>query len=229
MHLDLTGQLKQKNELHIKILPVPKKQAVQEGRWQAASSVKPAVSYGWDFHPRLIPSGIWDETGLEIRQAFHMEDVTLFYVLNELLTAADITVEVNGSMVEGCNLFFRFLDDQGRVLYSDHCSAGTRGGSFTFRLDVPRLWWPHDHGRPYLYCHEVDLADSSGNLLQTLRGKMGFRRVKLVMNHGGWDEPRDFPKTRSVAPVQLEINGKRIFCKGSNWVPPEIFPGIYQH
>ena len=26
---------------------------------------KPAVSYGWDFHPRLIPLGIWDETYIE--------------------------------------------------------------------------------------------------------------------------------------------------------------------
>ncbi len=38
--------------------------------------------------------------------------------------------------------------------------------------------------------------------------------------------PSDFPRTRSVVPIQLEINKRQIFCKGSNWVNPEIFPGI---
>ena len=46
------------------------------------------------------------------------------------------------------------------------------------------------------------------------------------MNEGAWIEPQGFPKSRSVAPIQLEINGRKIFCKGTNWVNPEIFPGI---
>ena len=29
----------------------------------------------------------------------------------------------------------------------------------------------------------------------------------------------------SVAPAQIELNGRKIFAKGSNWVNPEIFPG----
>ena len=29
-----------------------------------------------------------------------------------------------------------------------------------------------------------------------------------------------------MAPIQLEINGRQVFCKGTNWVNPEIFPGI---
>lgn len=46
------------------------------------------------------------------------------------------------------------------------------------------------------------------------------------MNEGAWDEPNNFPKTRSVPPAQLELNGHAIFVKGTNWVNPEIFPGI---
>ena len=45
------------------------------------------------------------------------------------------------------------------------------------------------------------------------------------MNEGAWDEPEDFPKGRSVPPAQLELNGRKIFAKGTNWVNPEIFPG----
>jgi len=45
------------------------------------------------------------------------------------------------------------------------------------------------------------------------------------MNEGAWSEPKGFPKTRSAAPAQIELNGRRIFAKGSNWVCPELFPG----
>ena len=54
---------------------------------------------------------------------------------------------------------------------------------------------------------------------------MGFRRVRLVMNEGGWDEPAGFPKTRSISPFQWELNGRKIFIKGSNFVPLDVFPG----
>ncbi len=111
------------------------------------------------------------------------------------------------------------------VIHSDSALAGSDVVRFSFSLDNPHLWWPHDHGSPYLYRYAVELTGQNGNLLQTLSGRSGFRRVKLVMNKGGWDEPRKFPKTRSVAPIQLEINGRQVFCKGTNWVNPEIFPG----
>ena len=45
------------------------------------------------------------------------------------------------------------------------------------------------------------------------------------MNEGTWDEPAQFPKTRSAVPITIELNGKPIFAKGSNWVNPEIFNG----
>ena len=53
---------------------------------------------------------------------------------------------------------------------------------------------------------------------------IGLRRVRLVMNEGRWDEPKDFPKSRSDAPATLEVNGRRLFARGSNWVNAQVFP-----
>jgi beta-mannosidase len=71
----------------------------------------------------------------------------------------------------------------------------------------------------------MKIFNIDGDVVDQHSKKIGFRQVKLVMNEGTWLEPIKFPKTRSVAPITLEINGKRIFAKGANWVPPEIFPG----
>lgn len=224
--LGLDEFLEEKNEILVKIFPVPKKQAEPADLRQASSSVKPAVSYGWDWHPRLIPSGIWDETFLEILPSSHLEDVSLQYVLNDDLSVANLEVEATGQSLEDCKLEFKLFDPEGAVVYQQQVAPGEAGKKFTFSLHNPKLWWPHDHGTPFLYQYAVTLHNARGNRLQTLAGTCGFRRVKLLMNQGGWENPSEFPKTRSVAPIQMEINGRQIFCKGSNWVNPEVFPGI---
>ena len=75
VRLDLTSRLSINNELKIRIFPVPKKHSEPVDRSQAAASVKPAVSYGWDWHPRLVPLGIWDDTFLEIKFDAHIEEL----------------------------------------------------------------------------------------------------------------------------------------------------------
>jgi beta-mannosidase len=76
-----------------------------------------------------------------------------------------------------------------------------------------------------LYTSRYRLLDAQGKELECVEQQIGFRRIRLVMNEGAWSEPKGFPKTRSAAPAQIELNGRRIFAKGSNWVCPELFPG----
>ncbi len=226
VRLDLTGHLKNENELLVMILPIPKKHPFPVDRTQAAASVKPAVSYGWDWHPRLIPSGIWDSTCLEILPASHIKELAVTYVLGDELDEASITVEVTGREMEGCSGTWKLYDPKGELLEAHHFSPGDTSAVLHTSLQRPQLWWPYDQGDQPLYSYRVDLTDRYGAPLQTKEGRIGFRRVRLVMNEGGWSEPRGFPKTRSVVPMQLEINGRKIFCKGTNWVNPEVFPGI---
>ena len=226
VRMDLTSYLENQNELLIKVFSIPKLHKEPADRSQAAASVKPAVSYGWDWHPRLVPLGIWDKTYLEILPGSHVEDVSVQYVLSDQLDLATVRIEVTGRELEGCNVTWRLIDASGSLVELGNLIPGKSGPSLEMIVKNPKLWWPHDHGVPYLYSYSLELWDRFGNLIQTMEGKLGFRRVKLVMNEGAWSETTGFPKTRSVPPIQLEINGRKIFCKGTNWVNPEIFPGI---
>lgn len=226
VRLDLTSSLEVQNELRIKIFPIPKKHGEPNDRNQAAASFKPAVSYGWDWHPRLVPSGIWDRTWLEVLPSSHVEEVSVIYSLNEELDKAFIRVEAEGRELEACRMAWKLKDSTGTLVDMGYLNLYQGKGVLFLELSKPELWWPHDQGDPYLYSYTLEISDKFGNLLQTLEDQIGFRRVKVVMNEGGWAEPQGFPKSRSVAPIQMEINGRQIFCKGSNWVNPEIFPGI---
>jgi beta-mannosidase len=216
--LDLTDMLKENNELKIIISPAPKLHPQPVDRSQASHSVKPAVSYGWDWHPRLIPLGIWDETYLEIQPASFIDDFYVNYTLNKELTKAEIKLEISGRNLKDLPFIWTLKDESGKEVLKSQ-------GKTAIDFPNPQLWWPHDHGKSYLYTSTISLQDNSGKVTQTSESKIGFRRIKLVMNEGAWNEPEGFPKTRSVAPAQLEINGRKIFGKGTNWVNPEIFPG----
>ena len=97
--LNLTEKLMPENTLEVVIFPIPKIPGRPDDRNQAAQSAKPAVSYGWDWHPRLVPSGIWDETGLVVRKEAWLSEVYMNYELSADFTKADILLEVTGNQV----------------------------------------------------------------------------------------------------------------------------------
>jgi beta-mannosidase len=210
--IDLTDRARSGDALEILVFPAPKVRGAADDRTQARHSNKPPVSYGWDFHPRLIPLGIWQETGLEVRPACHVTDVDFRYALSDDFEEAAITVTVSTTEPADAHVSWRLLEPSGRIALSSSVPGA--------RLKRPRLWWPNGEGAPNLYTLEVLL---NGSLTRTR--KVGFRRVRLLMHEGAWQEPSTFPKSRSHPPITLEVNGRVIFARGSNWVCPEIFPG----
>lgn len=198
--------------LEILVYPAPKREGMPDDRTQASDVTKPAVSYGWDWHPRLIPLGLCEHAGFEVRARSHIRHADFAYRLAEDLSAAEITVSVECSD-PGAPCHWRLLDPEGLTAVESRQPEA--------RLDRPRLWWTHDQGAQALYTLEVALSEGD-----FLRRKVGFRRIRLVMHPGAWESGADtFPKSREKPPITLELNGRRIFAKGSNWVCPDIFHG----
>lgn len=221
VELDVTDHAGQ--PLEVRVWPAPKYPLAHRSKAQASRSCKPAVSYGWDWHPRLIPLGIWDEAFVEERPACHLRTAEVKYELAEDCGAVQVWVEAEITEPSpGCRVRWQLRDvEGGNVLASDSSTQAAK----RLPLSHPQLWWPNGQGTAYLYAANVELVDAAGNVIDSYPQKVGFRRVRLVMNEGAWDEPQAFPKSRSTPPVTLEINGRKVFCKGSNWVNPDIFPG----
>lgn len=226
VRLDLTNKLRGKNELSIKIYPVPKLHPFPADRSQAAQSVKPAVSYGWDWHPRLVPSGIWDETGLLVEPETGIRDFEITYTLDNDYDVAHISGRITGNILTSGRYSWIITDPEGKEVLRKEGAFQSDEIALESDLSRIQLWWPYDQGKSNLYNSNLQVWDPKNRLAGQKTQKIGFRTIRLVMNEGAWNEPRILPKTRSVPPIQFEINGRRIFCKGTNWVNPEIFPGM---
>jgi beta-mannosidase len=228
--IDLTDIAARGGELRVSIAPVPKSVTQPADRAQANRSCKPAVSYGWDFHPRLIPSGIWQEAALEVRPRVHLTRAEVFCRLADDFQTACPAPRSRPERVRRREPpqppLARFRPGgERRERHRDALAPGQTTVAQTVALENPDLWWPHDQGTPALYTSQTELLGADGAAVGEVRRRFGVRRVRLVMHPGAWNEPSGFPKSRSVPPITLEINGRRIFAKGANWVSPDIFPG----
>ncbi len=225
--LDITDQIRQGVELEIVIEPAPKRVDAPISRSQADQCCKPAVSYGWDWHPRLIPLGIWDDTYLSIRNDAHIVSAEVIYELSDSLDQVDLNLQVYLNQIDSEELVWRMINPEGETVFEHSCAVVNKKCTIQASIDKPKLWWPHDHGEQPLYTSEVYIYSTreSRSIADHQSQRIGFRRVKLVMHEGAWKEPSKFPKSRSNPPITLEVNGRNVFCKGTNWVHPSIFPG----
>lgn len=208
VELDLTDRLTgMEDVLTVHIYPHPKRKGAPAGtRDEADQSCKPPVCYGWDWNPRLLISGLWDEAYIETRDACYIGNCEVLAFLNDTMDEGrlrfDFTCETP------CEVALYEAD--GKEVY--------RGTESEITVSSPILWWCNGQGTPYLYRWVIR------NGKEERSGKIGFRRLRLVRNTDAKD-PKEFPKSRYDAPATVELNGRRILAKGSNWVNPEVFWG----
>ncbi len=225
--LVLNEYLKELNTFKVVIYPIPIAKGQAEGRSQANLSVKPPVPYGWDWHPRLVPVGIWDETTIRIEPKTQISTFDFTYQLDNDLSQANINIQFNVANSNSNELSYSWslYDANKKIIANEDGEVNKENTIISASINKPSLWWTHDHGTPYLYTTELQIKDTDGKIIDRKSRKVGFRKVELVMNAFSWDEPKVFPKSRSTAPFTLKINNRFVFVKGSNWVHPELFYG----
>ena len=207
LELDLTEDLTGQNDiLTVHIYPHPKSTGGRPNtRDECDQSCKPPLSYGWDFNPRLLNSGMWEEAYLETRGASYIGNCEVRATLSDDLRLGSLTFDFTCELPCKTALY----DAEGRPVYE--------GSDRRITVEDPNLWWCNGQGTPYLYRWEIR------NEYETKSGHLGFRTLRLVQNK----RPRlgSFPKGRYDAPITVELNGRRIFAKGTNWVAPALFWG----
>ena len=214
--LDVTAYAGKTTSLRVTMFPIPKRYPAPANRKQASACCKPPSSYFWDWHPRLVPSGIWKQAHLDIIASGAPRNLEATYRLSEDLSSVTVNAEV--SVYGDGEMTAELIAPNGKTVASQTKQAkhGTLE-SFTLTLADPELWYPRGYGAQPRYTLRVVGAE-------TVERKIGFRRSKLIHNEGARVFEAKFPKGPLPAPMQIEINGVKVFAKGSNWVNTEIFP-----
>ena len=168
---------------------------------------KMACSFGWDWGPTLVTAGMWRPVRLEQWSTARIARVRPLVTVEQGVGVVELAVDVERTRVEAPLTVEATVAGE-RVRAS---VDGTRG---VVRLEVPapRLWWPRGYGEQPLY--EVELTLLHGDsALDVWRRRVGFRRVEL-------DRSADEHGTGFT----FVVNGERLFARGVNWIPDDVFP-----
>ncbi|HWA73438.1 MAG TPA: hypothetical protein VG937_13930 [Polyangiaceae bacterium] len=222
LEIDVSQKLRSgKNELSIHFSSARKVGAERRARYFAQEKLadttvrfderafvrKAQYMFGWDWGPRLISCGIWDKVEL-IQHAGRILSVHA-----RQRHRADGKVELE---------FLSELDGAGEVLHFVEGQKPVRDGE-TLLVENPELWWPAGFGAQRLYRvtslliepgqKGADVAALARVTLDRHEISLGLRRVRLVQEKDSFGESCEF-----------EVNGRRIWAVGANWIPDSSFP-----
>ncbi len=194
---------------------------------------KAQCHFGWDWAPDMPGYGICGDVYVQGVRKNRMKDshyrayndgnVTLFA---ELTYTVRPQVDFNGKTVRESSpecredeLRYILAKNPDEALTAEnsvvHTAKVTGKKNFSnFYIENPQLWYPVGHGEHPLYAYRVELI-RNGEVIDVREGNLAFREIKLLQ--------KPYDETRME--YKLQINGKEIFVKGSNWVPAECFIG----
>lgn len=205
------------------------------------ATLKCQMSFGWDFAPPIRTIGIWDDVELLVTGPVFVEELgvssqgaggrkkpatcNLQLVLNSAYSTA-VTAAVNLAPAN-------FQGDAfGPIQFPLHLPAGQCDVSLRCPLPPVEIWQPWDRGFPHLYNVTVTLSDPTGELLDSLTLRTGFRTVTQAAQSSTnnlTSQPARPSSHPSHSPWPLTLNGQPIFLRGLNWVPADSFPGRLRH
>ncbi|MFJ5778978.1 glycoside hydrolase family 2 protein [Streptomyces sp. NPDC093094] len=175
---------------------------------------KMACSFGWDWGPTLVTAGIWRPVRLERWSTARLAEVRPLVTVDGGTGRVEVRVDVERTE-QGADHRLEVLASVGGV-QTRGAVEGTRA-VLTLEVPGPGLWWPRGYGEQPLYDLEVTLVDTGDGTgarpLDSWHRRVGFRTVEL-------DRSADEAGTGFT----LVVNGVRIFTRGVNWIPDDVFP-----
>ena len=176
---------------------------------------KPQCQFSWDWNARLVNVGIWRPVRLEWADTARIDAVTVYPELADDHKTARIHIRV---FVENLSdsgrkavLRVRVAESGSAVEKEVELAAGVSAHDLAAEIANPKLWWPRPHGDQPLYNVGVELL-VGGRVVDTAKRRTGIRSIRISQD----------PHPDGGDYFILEVNGRPIFAKGGNWVPPDL-------
>ena len=193
------------------ILQATSEQAPEEERTSIHTRKAP-FHYGWDWGPRVIPSGIWRPVTLTFSNSATITD-SFFDLRNLSDEKAEYraSVEIRAESDQNLQLAFQINDTEVEVREEISLKSGLDTVHFDFEIPNPKLWWTHQLGSQHRYDLTIMLLNGQ-DTLHYLEKKLGVRTIELIQEE---DEVGHS--------FYFKLNGKPVFMKGANYIPTDYF------
>ena len=210
---DITPFLKDKNNTLAIVFECPPPYLGQIGYTSKIKDWKPRFYYGWDWIPRIVQIGVWDDIILEVldKESARIEEVKVVTEAdkNKDLGNLKISAELTSLALHG-KVRIQLTKDTGEPIVDETVPAAQlREGKAWDNLKTKR-WWPNGSGDQVLYKLICTLYDVDGNNRQVIERNVGFKNIEWLPCQGALPE---------ADPWLCSVNNKPVFLQGVNWSP----------
>jgi len=168
---------------------------------------KAQCHFSWDWAPRFPGYGIYRDVMLVSEKKAAVECVAV-----ETDISGNVTFRVAfGDKFQGKLELQVSLD--GKTVASKQLDVSAKKLLTNLHIDKPQLWWPNGYGAQPIY--EYTLRQHFAEEVTEHCGTFGFRKVTVDRSVMDGDNLR----------FTVQVNGKPVFCRGSNWVPADCMTG----
>ncbi|MHA1848194.1 MAG: glycosyl hydrolase 2 galactose-binding domain-containing protein [Promethearchaeota archaeon] len=199
--------------------------------WWRTHSVKCQMAFGWDFAPEIRTIGIWKPVRIACTGNAFFTDVKARALEKDKKDSSD-----NVNSFDSIHLKFQLaILNPGtllpktkekhpfkvRILFNNKkrdFEVEARHGEFiNLKIDDANIpaWNPWALGKPITVPFKLQLYQGE-TLLDEFQGKILNRKIEWVRNPGSWKNNEKWT---------FKINGKKLFLRGINWVPPDSLFG----
>jgi len=172
---------------------------------QRVFSRKAGFHYGWDWGPKITPSGIWRKVMLTSWDACRIRDI--YIVQNDLTDSlARITANIEIESQDEKEVKIKTYNNSSKDI---KLKPGINKISININILNPEFWWPNGYGNQKLYHIPISICDEN-TVIDSQTKKIGLREIQLVT--------KDSTNNHEF---YFMINGKPMFMKGANYIPQD--------
>ncbi|WP_343330771.1 beta-mannosidase [Polaribacter staleyi] len=172
---------------------------------------KAGYHFGWDWGPRLVSSGIWQEIELNAWNNAVIKDVYLQQQnISKEVAVLNAKLEIEAVDNISAEVFIK-IDDHQYLEQEIALKKGVNKIDIPIKIKNPELWWTNGLGNQKLYKVDVTLKKGN-NLFDLVSHKIGLKTLKVIQKKDSVGESFYF-----------RLNGHAVFMKGANYIPQDVF------
>jgi len=174
---------------------------------------KPRFNYGWDWMPRIVQTGIWDDVFLTVK---NKKAASLSRI--QVLTNADkredkgslsIKAEPDNRALKG-KVKVELTDLDGKEVFSETIQSRILSAGKTWDNIPVKRWFPNGLGEQVMYNLNLTLFDEKDAVCQQNTYRIGFRNLEWLPTEGASVDADHW---------LCSVNNQSFFLQGINWTP----------